>query len=105
MKEIIEAYRQFPIWFQKTQWKNIQSVQQIDFTHFPMGDDPFFFRVRIFDTTITVKLTFERFLSIYEKNNKDISVTYDILASKIKDEYYNEAYKIFKNFVGDISNE
>lgn len=105
MKEIIEAYRQFPIWFQKTQWKNIQSVQQIDFTHFPMGDDPFFFRVKIFNYTITVKLTFERFLNIYEKNNKDIAVTYDILAHKIKNEFYHELYRMFENFIGEINNE
>lgn len=105
MREIIEAYRQFPIWFQKTQWRNIYYVQQTDFSHFPMGDDPFFFKVKIFDYTVTIKLTFERFLNIYEKNDKDIAITYDILANKIKNEYYDEAYKIFKNFVGEVNNE
>ncbi len=106
MKEIIEAYRQFPIWFKRTQWHNIYYVQQDDFTQFPpFEDESFLFKVKVFDTSIVVKLTFQRFLNIYKKNNGDISIVYDTLAHKIKNEFYVELYKMFENFVGDISNE
>lgn len=94
MRELIEAYNQFPKWFIKT-YKNVKYVQTIDFNH--IMADPFMFGFKFNELQMRVKLDFDRFEDIYYHEGKhSIENTYLILSDKIYNQFFTEVQKEFQ---------
>lgn len=94
MKEIIEAYNQFPEWFTRT-YKNVKYVQTIDFSH--IMADPFIFSFNFDKLKMRVKLDFDRFKDIYyHEGNYKFEDTYFILSDKIYNQFFTEVQKEFQ---------
>ena len=94
MKELIEAYNQFPEWFTRI-YKNIRYAQIIDFSHTIV--DPFIFSFKFDELKMRVKLDFDRFEDIYYHEGKHkIEDTYLILSDKIYNQFFTEVQKEFK---------
>ena len=94
MRELIEAYNQFPEWFIKT-YKNVRYVQTIDFSH--VMADSFIFSFNFDELKMRVKLDFDRFEDIYYHEGKyKIEDTYLILSDKIYNQFFTEVQKEFQ---------
>jgi hypothetical protein len=94
MRELIEAYNQFPEWFTKT-YKNVRYIQTINFDH--VIADPFIFSFNFDELKMRVKLDFDRFEDIYRhEGNRRIEDTYLILSDKIYNQFFIEVQKEFQ---------
>ena len=94
MRELIEAYNQFPEWFTRI-YKNVRYAQTIDFSH--AITDPFIFNFNFAELKMRVKLDFERFEDIYcHEGRYKIEDTYLILSDKIYNQFFTEVQKEFK---------
>lgn len=94
MRELIEAYNQFPEWFTKI-YKNVRYVTILDFNHAFV--DPFMFSFNFDEFKMKVKLEFDRFEEIYcHEGNCRIEDTYLILSDKIYNQFLTEVQKEFQ---------
>lgn len=94
MKELIEAYNQFPKWFTRI-YKNVRYVQSIDFSH--IIADPFIFSFNFDELKMRVILDFDRFENIYHHEGKNrVEDTYLILSDKIYNQFFTEIQKEFQ---------
>lgn len=94
MRELIEAYNQFPEWFTKI-YKNVRYVQTIDFCH--IMADSFIFSFNFDELKMRVMLDFDRFENIYRHEGKRrIEDTYLILSDKIYNQFFIEVQKEFR---------
>lgn len=94
MRELIEAYNQFPGWFTKI-YKNVRYAQTIDFSN--IMSDPFIFSFKFNESNMRVKLDFDRFENIYYHEGKHrIEDTYLILADKIYNQFFTEVQRDFQ---------
>ena len=101
IKDLVEAYRQFPEWFIK-QYKGIKYVEIIDFNSL-YGANPYLFQFNFYDLKMRVKLSFDRFQDIYYNNKEDIADTYYILANKMYDQFLTEVQKEFEKKINGCS--
>lgn len=94
MRELIEAYNQFPEWFTKI-YKNVIYVQSIDFNNFKA--DSFIFSFNFDKLKMRVMLDFDRFENIYHhEGHYRIEDTYLILSDKIYNQFFIEVQKEFQ---------
>lgn len=94
MKELLEAYNQFPKWF-TTIYKNVRYVEILDFNH--VFGDPFIFSFNFDELKMKVMLEFDRFEDIYRhEGNYRIEDTYLILSDKIYNQFLTEVQKEFQ---------
>lgn len=94
MKELLEAYNQFPKWFTKI-YKNVKYVKVLDFNR--VFGDPFVFSFKFNELKINVTLEFDRFEDIYRhKGNHRIEDTYLILSDKIYNQFLTEVQREFQ---------
>ena len=94
MKELIEAYNNFPKWFTRI-YKNVRYVQTMNFSH--VMADPFIFSFKFDELKMRVKLDFDRFEDIYCHEGKHkIEDTYLILSDKIYNQFFIEVQKEFQ---------
>lgn len=94
MRELIEAYNQFPEWFTKI-YKNVRYAKTLDFNH--IMADPFIFSFNFNGLKMQIKLNFDRFEDIYcHEGNYRIEDTYLILSDKIYNQFLTEVQKEFQ---------
>ena len=99
MKELIEAYRQFPEWFTKV-FRNVRCAEVIDFSSLA---NPYMFQFNFYNLKMRVKLDFDRFQNIYYKDGKrDVDDTYHILANKIYNQFLTEVQRTFEKKIRGV---
>lgn len=95
MRELIEAYRQFPKWIVEYIFNNTKYVELIEFDNL-YGVNPYMFQFNYHDMKIRVKLDFNRFKDIYyQEGNESKEDTYFILANKLYEQFLNEIQRDF----------
>ena len=102
MRELREAFKQFPEWFKKTQWENIQYYEVI--TDLCEIINPIIFKCDFNNLKMKYMLSIDRFESVYYKDgHQNIEATYYALAEKIKVQFLTELRSSFLETMGDIT--
>ena len=106
MKELIEAYYNFPEWFQTEHWKYIVIQSVFDFSDC-YSEKHFVFQFKLLHTYAMRRvLTFEECLNVYQsKGEHNIGLTYLHLSKMIKKQFIDDVLRLFRKEVGDYSYE
>jgi hypothetical protein len=106
MRELSEAYNQFPKWFQAKCWKYITIQSVFDFSD-SYSENRFVFQFKLLHTyTMRRILTFEEFLHVYETTGRqNIELTYLHLSEMIKKQFIDDVLRLFRTEVGDYNYE